>query len=185
MPIGGNTTLILYAPDSSQLVYLSGYGIEHDGRLRFGAHCEETMPPPAPFSSQAGVDRGGGVDLVNFTSSGMADYLQHVAARQMLANTRLYTDPLPIDDDNVYRSSGMQVLLSTTCSYNSHGIPLLTASVSNMLTLTKRHTGMATPQRLHMCIRDPEAAVVVAAVCRRMMSAWLQNSSWILGYTTA
>ncbi|CAJ1005513.1 hypothetical protein Q4I28_000833 [Leishmania naiffi] len=26
-----------------------------------------------------------------------------------------------------------------------------------MLTLTKRHTGMATPRRLHMCIRDPES----------------------------
>ncbi|CAJ1005514.1 hypothetical protein Q4I28_000834 [Leishmania naiffi] len=100
MPIGGSTTLILYAPDSSQLVYLSGYGIEHDGRLRFGAHCEETMPPPAPFSSQAGVNRGGGADLVNFTSSDVTDYLQHVAALQMLANTRLHTDPLPIDGNS-------------------------------------------------------------------------------------
>ncbi|CAJ1985887.1 serine/threonine protein kinase-like protein [Leishmania donovani] len=278
MPAGGNTTLILYAQDSSQVVYLNGYGIERGHRLRFGARCEETMEPPASSRSRGGVSSGGGAGMVNTTLSDMADYHHRVAARQLLANTRLYTDPLPIEDDNgvflvpsthillseeatsgaggiaacistdggatytktsltlrvlpsrlridtettqrnllaqiladtllvpenshgsvdltalikagqvigssteaataspssvggsgmrdadMYLSPGTQVLLSASCSYNSHGIPLLTVSVSNVLTLAKHHTGTVTPQRLRVCVRDPEAVVAAAAV---------------------
>ncbi|CAC22694.1 conserved hypothetical protein [Leishmania major strain Friedlin] len=278
MRAGGNTTLILYAQDSSQVVYLNGYGIERGHRLRFGARCEETMEPPASSRSRGGVSSGGGAGMVNSTLSDMADYHHRVAARQLLANTRLYTDPLPIEDDNgvflvpsthillseeatsgaggiaacvstdggatyaktsltlrvlpsrlridtettqrnllaqiltdtllvpensygsvdltalikagraigssteaamaspssvggsgmrdadMYLPPGTQVLLSTNCSYNSHGIPLLTVSVSNVLTLAKHHTGTVTPQRLRVCVRNPEAAVAAAAV---------------------
>lgn len=59
---------------------------------------------------------------------------------------------------------GTQVLLSTSCSHNSHGIPLLTVSVSNVLTLAKHHTATVTPQRLRVCVREPEAAVAAAAM---------------------
>ncbi|KAG5507875.1 hypothetical protein JIQ42_07166 [Leishmania sp. Namibia] len=276
MPLGGSITLTLHAQDSSQVAYLNGYGIERGHWLRFGSRCEETMAPPASSKAQGGVSSGGEAGMEHTASTDVADHLQRVAALQKLANTRLYTDPLPIEDDNgvflvpsthilfseesmsgaggvavcisvdggatyaktglalqvlpsrlrtdmettqrnllaevlrntllvpensrgsvdltllkagrpigssteaatgspgsvgssdlgsdgVYLPPGTQVLLSSACSCNSHGIPLLTVSAPNVLTLSRHHTSTVTPQRLRMCVRSPEAALTAVA----------------------
>ncbi|KPI84177.1 hypothetical protein ABL78_6766 [Leptomonas seymouri] len=291
MPIGGNTTLLLHAQDSSQVVYLNGYGIERGHKLRFGSFCEEEMLPPHTIaSSGSSTTASAGSSSSSSTAHGngtatsqIDDYLAQVSERQELANPRLYTEPLRIEDGNgvfllpsthilesedarsgrgdipmcistddghtyrrtsltlrvlpsrlqtdtetqyrnllerilantllvpqlsrgsvdlselvrltkgtpvtasdwnvsapssdgrdedrstvpapspaVYVRVGTQVLLSASCSVNTHGLPLLTVNVPNVITLTKQHTAVATSERLRMCFRGADAAASAA-----------------------
>jgi hypothetical protein len=296
MPLGGNTTLLLYAQDSSQVVYLNGYGIERGHKLRFGSLCEEEMVAPLqPAGSASGSGDGSDSNSGTTTTEAMAEYLARVSERQSLVNVRLYTEPLMIEDDNgvflvpsthileaenrrggtgdgipvclstndgytykktslslrvlpsrlktdtetqyrnlldqilsntllvpqhsrgsvdlselvkvakgvkdqssspssdstiatasgasgsydngnggdslttpsptpaVYVRIGTQVLLSASCSVNTHGLPLLTVNVPNVITLTKQHTAVVTAERLLLCFRNVDAAASAAA----------------------
>ena len=304
MPLGGNTTLYLYAQDSSQVVYLNGYGIERGHKLRFGSFCEEEMLPPNIDGSSSSSSSSSGSSGSSSSSSGsnnsssaaaqMSDYLARVANRQVLENPRLYAEPLTIEDNNgvflvpsthllrsedarsgsrgipvclstndghtykktalmirvlpsrlrtdtetqyrnllaqilsntllvpqrsrgsvdmselvkvakgikdasspssdstittasehsssyndgdddddgatvptsiptVYVRVGTQVLFSASCSVNTHGLPLLTVNMPNIITLTEQHTAAATAERLLLCFRGVDAAASAAA----------------------
>ncbi|KPA75512.1 hypothetical protein ABB37_08409 [Leptomonas pyrrhocoris] len=290
IPIGGNTTLFLYAQDGSQVVYLNGYGIERGHKLRFGSFCEEEMAPPDTSTSNSSSKAGPGssgrdsADDNSTSASSTSDYLARVSEWQELANPRLYAEPLTIEDDNgvflvpnthllesedarngsrgipvclstndghtykrtslrlrvlssrlqtdtetryrnlleeilsntllvpqhsrgsvdlselvrvakglpyptnastdstnstsqdsrtvptptpvVYVRVGTQVLLSASCSVNTHGLPLLTVNVPNTITLTKNHTAAVTGARLLLCFRNVDAAASATAAQR-------------------